>query len=211
MNYQGGYYNGEIEEIVKVSVIVPVYNVEKYLAKCLDSLVSQTIDSIEIIVVNDGSTDGSQKIIDDYQTRYPDKVIGLIKKNGGLGDARNYGLKFAKGLYVSFIDSDDWVTPEMMSRMYEKGMETNADIVLCDIYGVDDQTNNTVIERAPYEQEGILDRKQAVLFSTRPVAVSACTKIYKREIFNRFQFPTGWYEDLAVMTTIFSYAERIFT
>lgn len=210
MNYQGGYYNGEIEEIVKVSVIVPVYNVEKYLAKCLDSLVSQTIDSIEIIVVNDGSTDGSQKIIDGYQTRYPDKVIGLIKKNGGLGDARNYGLKFAKGLYVSFIDSDDWVTPEMMSRMYEKGMETNADIVLCDIYGVDDQTNNTVIERAPYEQEGILDRKQAVLFSTRPVAVSACTKIYKREIFNRFQFPTGWYEDLAVMTTIFSYAERIF-
>lgn len=210
MNYQGGYYNGEIEEIVKVSVIVPVYNVEKYLAKCLDSLVSQTIDSIEIIVVNDGSTDGSQKIIDDYQTRYPDKVIGLIKKNGGLGDARNYGLKFAKGLYVSFIDSDDWVTPEMMSRMYEKGMETNADIVLCDIYGVDDQTNNTVIERAPYEQEGILDRKQAVLFSTRPVAVSACTKIYKREIFNRFQFPTGWYEDLAIMTTIFSYIERIY-
>lgn len=210
MNNSGGYHNGKEEEIIKVSVIVPVYNVEKYLGKCLDTLVAQTIDSIEIIVVNDGSTDGSQNIIDSYAKKYPGKIKSFIKKNGGLGDARNYGLKYAKGYYVSFIDSDDWVSPTMMERMYKKGVENNADIVLCDIYGVDDQTNHTVVEHAPYDKEGILDRKQAVLFSTRPVAVSACTKLFKRKIFDRFKFPYGWYEDLAIMTTIFSYAERIY-
>lgn len=210
MNTTGGYYNGKKEECINVSVIVPVYNVQGYLEKCLDSLLAQTVENMEIIIVNDGSTDGSQNIIDGYQKRYPDKIKGFIKENGGLGDARNYGLRYAKGQYVAFIDSDDWVSPEMMQRMYKKGVETNSAIVLCDIYGVDDQTKNTVIERAPYTQEGILERKQAVLLSTRPVAVSACTKIFKREIFNRFQFPTGWYEDLAVMTTIFSYTERIY-
>ncbi|RPF42142.1 glycosyl transferase-like sugar-binding protein [Hydrogenoanaerobacterium saccharovorans] len=210
MHYQNGYYNGVVEENMKVSIIVPVYNVEKYLEKCLDSLIAQTIDEMEIIVVNDGSTDSSQKIIDYYQKLYPNKVRGFSKKNGGLGDARNYGLQYAKGRYVSFIDSDDWVTPEMMQHMYQKGVENNASIVLCDIYGVDDQTNHTIVERAPFDKEGILDRKQAVLLSTRPVAVSACTKLFKQDIFKRFQFPLGWYEDLAIMTTIFSYIERIY-
>ena len=89
---------------MKVSVIVPVYNVEKYLKKCLDSLVKQTLNGVEIIVVNDGSPDNSQKIIDEYTKKYKN-VKSYIKENGGLSDARNYGIKKATGEYISFVDS----------------------------------------------------------------------------------------------------------
>ena len=94
---------------IKVSVIVPVYNVEKYIDKCLDSLVNQTLKDIEIIVVNDGSPDNSQKIIDKYVKKYPNKVKSFIKENGGQGSARNLGMEYAKGEYISFVDSDDWI------------------------------------------------------------------------------------------------------
>ena len=102
---------------MKVSIIVPVYNVEKYLPKCLDSLVSQTIDDFEILVVNDGSPDRSQDIIDEYSRRYPEKVVSLVKENGGQGSARNMALEIAKGEYIGFVDSDDWVDVTMYEKM----------------------------------------------------------------------------------------------
>ena len=205
------YSNGVIEQRLFVSIIVPVYNTEKYLSKCLDSLVSQTLESIEIIIVNDGSTDSSQEIIDRYREKYPSKIISLVKENGGLGDARNYGIKHASGKYVAFIDSDDWVTENMMERMYMAAIDNHAEIVLCDIYGVDDKTGYTVVEEAPYENnEGILEKTNLVRLSTLPVTVSACTKIYRREIFERFQFPLGWYEDMALIPTIYSYVNRVY-
>ena len=117
----------------KVSVIVPVYNVEKYLAKCLDSLVIQTLEDIEIIVVNDGTKDNSQLIINQYVKNYPDKVFSYIKKNGGLGDARNYGLQYANAEYIGFVDSDDYVSPHMYEKLYKKAISDNSDLVLCDI------------------------------------------------------------------------------
>ena len=89
--------------MLKVSVIVPVYNTEKYLSKCLDSLVNQTLKDIEIIIVNDGSPDNSQKVIDEYVSKYSN-VFGYKKENGGLSDARNYGISKAKGKYIIFID-----------------------------------------------------------------------------------------------------------
>ena len=106
----------------KVSVIVPVYNVEKYLEKCLDSLVSQSLKDIEIIVVNDGSPDNSQDIIDKYVKKY-ENVFGYKKKNGGLSDARNYGLKKTTGDYIAFIDSDDYISLEMLEIMYNKAIK----------------------------------------------------------------------------------------
>ena len=103
---------------IKVSVIVPVYNVEKYLDKCLDSLGRQTLKDIEIIVVNDESPDNSQKIIDKYSKKYS-TIHGYKKKNGGVSDARNFGIKEAKGEYIAFVDGDDYVSIDMYEKMYE--------------------------------------------------------------------------------------------
>lgn len=109
----------------KVSVVVPVYNTEAFLVDCLDSLVNQTLDEIEIVVVNDGSPDGSQAIIDDYAARYPDKIVALSKPNGGLGSARNAGIARATGRYIGFVDSDDFVEPDMYQHLYEEAERTS--------------------------------------------------------------------------------------
>ena len=103
---------------IKVSVIVPVYNVEKFIDKCLNSLVKQSLKEIEIIVVNDGTKDNSQKIIDKYVKKYPDKIKSYIKENGGQGSARNYGLKKASGEYIGYVDSDDFVEKDMYKKLY---------------------------------------------------------------------------------------------
>ena len=108
--------------MAKVSVIVPIYNVEKYLPKCLDSLVNQTLDDIEIILVNDGSLDDSRKIAKEYSEKYKDKIIYLEKENGGLSDARNYGIPYATGEYIAFLDSDDYIDIDAYKQMYEKAM-----------------------------------------------------------------------------------------
>ena len=115
----------------KVSIIVPVYNVEKYLEKCLDSLVMQTLKDTEIIVVNDGSTDSSSEIIKKYEEKY-ENIKSYSKKNGGLSDARNYGLKYVTGEYVAFLDSDDYVDKTLYEKMYNKAIEEKADYVECD-------------------------------------------------------------------------------
>ena len=116
--------------MVKVSVLVPVYNVEKYLRQCLDSIVGQTLSDIEIICVNDGSTDGSLEILRAYEKR--DNRIKIIDKpNGGLPSTRNAGLDAATGEYVSFVDSDDYIQPNMLSTLYANAKKTNAEIVIC--------------------------------------------------------------------------------
>ena len=104
----------------KVSVIVPFYNVEKYIDKCLNSLVNQTLEDIEIIIVNDGSKDNSETIAKEYASKYKNKIIYLKKENGGLSDARNYAIPYATGEYIAFLDSDDYVEVNMYEQMYEK-------------------------------------------------------------------------------------------
>ena len=102
----------------KLSIIVPVYGVEKYIDKCLNSLVKQSLKEIEVIVVNDGTKDNSQKIIDKYVKKYPDKIKSYIKENGGQGSARNYGLKKATGEYIGYVDSDDFVEKDRSRGIY---------------------------------------------------------------------------------------------
>ena len=116
---------------VKVSIIVPVYNVEKYLRKCLDSLVNQTLKDIEIICINDGTKDNSVEIIDEYVKKYSN-VLLINQENQGLGMARNNAMKYAKGDYIAFVDSDDWIDLDMYEVLYNKAIKTNADIVECD-------------------------------------------------------------------------------
>ena len=104
--------------MVKVSVVVPVYNVEKYLSKCLTSLVNQTLQDIEIIVINDGSTDGCLDIINDYKKRYPKKLKVINNKNHGIGFSRNCGIKKARGKYITFIDSDDYISESALEEAF---------------------------------------------------------------------------------------------
>ena len=111
------------------SIIVPVYNVEKYLSKCLDSLLVQTFSDFEIIVVNDGSPDNSQVIIDRYAVQYPAKIKAFIKENGGLSDARNFGIQHATGEYLLFVDSDDYVHPDMLAKLWEEICNNHPDVI----------------------------------------------------------------------------------
>ncbi|BCI59804.1 glycosyltransferase family 2 protein [Solibaculum mannosilyticum] len=182
---------------MKVSIIVPVYNVEKYLPKCLDSLVSQTIDDFEILVVNDGSPDRSQDIIDEYSRRYPEKVVSLVKENGGQGSARNMALEIAKGEYIGFVDSDDWVDVTMYEKMYSVAREKNADIVVCDMLD-------------HFEDGGTTYYDASVFQSPFEVTPSACNKLFRRELIGAIRFLGGlWYEDFDFTTKMLMRATNI--
>ncbi len=197
----------------KVSIIVPVYNVEKYLPKCLDSLVSQTLDDIEVIVVNDGTPDNSQAIIDDYAERYPDIIKPFIKENGGLSDARNFAIEKATGEYIGFVDSDDYVDIDMYSKLYNKAIETASDIVVCGFNNIilnKDLTikkiKQTLIENPYIFGNSIYDAPEILAFSKS----YACNKLFKRELFSDLKFPTRQlFEDSAIIYNVLSLAKKI--
>lgn len=181
---------------IKVSVIVPVYNVEKYIDKCLNSLVNQTLNEIEIIIVNDGSPDNSQKIIDKYVKKYPNKVKSFIKENGGQGSARNLGLKYAKGEYISFVDSDDWIDFDALEKMYNLAKKEKSDIVICDM--VDHYPDYEIYHNCT---------KYNSVFEVTP---SACNKIFKRSIIKDIRFLSKlWYEDFNFTTKILFNTDKI--
>ena len=173
----------------KVSVIVPVYNVEKYLEKCLDSLVNQTLEDIEFIIVNDGSTDNSEQIILNYKEKYPNKIVYLKKENGGLSDARNYGMPHAKGDYIAFLDSDDYVELDLYEKLYNRAIQTDADMVECDFYWeyADGREHD---KSANYKDESDMYANARVV---------AWNKLYKKDLVlnSGIKFPKGLrYEDL---------------
>lgn len=174
--------------MIKVSIIVPVYNVELYLDKCLNSLVNQTLKEIEIIVVNDGSKDNSQAIIDKYANKYSN-LKALKKENGGLSDARNYGIEYASGEYIGYVDSDDYVTLDMYEKLYNKAIEEQSDIVECNLYH--DYNNHQDIEIG----EKIYDKKKLLILGRSVV----WNKIYNREwlLSTKVKFSKGLiYEDV---------------
>lgn len=176
--------------MVKVSIIVPVYNVEEYLPRCLDSLINQTLSDIEIIIVNDGSKDNSQKIIDKYKKK-DKRIISLIKENGGQSSARNYGFKYASGEYIGYVDSDDWVSPNMYEEMYNIAKKNNDDIVICDFYNAYDDGKLINMSSLIEESDDII--KGYIMSNPCP-----WNKIYKKELLNDKYFPEGMiYEDYA--------------
>lgn len=134
---------------IKVSVIIPVYNVEKYLKQCLDSVINQTFKNIEIIIVNDCSPDNSSQIIKEYQQKDNRIVLIDLKQNVGLGFARNEGIKVAKGDYVTFIDSDDWVTNDFVEVLYNTIEKYQYDVIAPDFYCYDNNTNKIYNSRQP--------------------------------------------------------------
>lgn len=192
---------------ISLSVIVPVYNVEKYLHRCLESLVNQTLDSIEILVVNDGSTDNSQIIIDNFVAKYPAKIQGFVKPNGGLSDARNFGIPMAQGDYIGFIDSDDFVEPNLYKDMIDKAISTQADVVICDFFYEWEDSPKRIISKGLKHVQGLNNQKRAFLSP-----LFAWNKIYKRTLFESLdvKYPFGlWYEDIPVTLPIFAKASSI--
>lgn len=191
----------------KVSVIVPVYNVEEYLDKCLNSLVNQTLKDIEIIVVNDGSPDNSQDIIDKYVKKYPKKVKSFVKKNGGLSDARNYGIKHAKGEYIAFLDSDDWAELDTYEIMYKKAISRNFDIVVCDLFYIFDNYTKKAFSNV---EKDLFDKEQikSLMINIYPVAWN---KIYNRKLFDlSIRFKKGvWYEDVEFLYRLLPHINSI--
>ena len=189
---------------MKISVIVPVYNVYDYLDKCLDSLVHQTLKEIEIIIVNDGSTDKSQTIIDKYQKKYAN-IKAYKKNNSGLSDTRNYGLKYASGEYITFVDSDDYLDPKMYEEMYQKAKDGNYDIVACDINYVYPDKEKIVIT----DPKNDTTNNKELFINFYP---TVCTKIFKKELIldNKLTFKSGvWYEDVEFMHRLLPYLNSI--
>lgn len=176
--------------MILISVIVPVYNVDNYLRKCIDSLIVQTLKDIEIILVNDGSTDESIDICEEYKLK-DNRIKVIHKENGGLSDARNKGIDIAKGKYISFVDSDDWITPQMLEKLYILASKYEADIVQGDYikaYDEDIIVNNISENIIKYNSEQILDELYSGNYTKNIVVWN---KIYKRELFNDIRFPKG--------------------
>ena len=198
-----------------VTVIVPIYNVEPYLEKCLDSLINQTLKDIEIICVNDGSTDNSPKII----KRYADKdsrIVVISQQNQGLSASRNVGIKRASSKYIMFLDSDDWLEPQALERSYDAIIKNNVDVVL---FGV-----MSIAESQKFAEEtGCYNKYYSKFeFSTgfykftgnfRKIRPSAWAKLYKKEIIYKYnlQFPVGLInEDEAFLWFYFTHIKNFY-
>ena len=194
-----------------ISIIVPVYNVERYLSRCIDSITAQTYKTLEIILVDDGSPDSCGQICDSYAEK--DSRIRVIhKKNGGLSDARNAGIAAAHGKYLGFVDSDDYIHPEMYRRLWEELKKTDADVAMCDIERV--YNTDYVLHSIEGDEvktcsglqavKNILDKRLHV------VSVIACGKLYKADLFDGIRFPAGkLHEDEFTTYRLFYKSEKV--
>lgn len=193
---------------ILLSIVVPVYNVEKYLSKCLNTLVNQTLNDIEIIIVNDVSPDNSQEIIDEYKNKYSQKIIPFINEtNRGLGYSRNFGISKARGEYIGFVDSDDWVDARMFERLYSSAKKGDYDIVICDVYRVDESNDKKWVGKGyGGDKHSPVEVKDFVCSSLD--AAMAWNKIYRRELFEKAQFPEIWYEDMGLTPILLSYSKK---
>ncbi len=191
-----------------ISVIIPVYNVENYLEKCVKSVIGQTYKNLEIILVDDGSKDNSGAMCDEL-AKLDDRIKVIHKVNGGLSDARNHGLQIAKGDYIGFVDSDDYIADDMFETMHNIITENNADISIVSFYeiykdkviGVRDSGNLEIMDKLEAMKELLIDRK---------IQSYAWNKLFKKELFNDLQFPTGKnFEDIATTLLLFEKSEKV--
>lgn len=193
----------------KISIIVPVYKVEQYLERCVNSLTNQTYKNIEIILVDDGSPDQCPQMCDNYANS--DSRIKVIhKKNGGLSDARNAGLDAATGEYIAFVDSDDWVEPDFIEQLYVNAKKEDADISIIGCTLVwDDGRKKTVSKDKGYY---VFDQEKAIreMLAQRKFGCMVCQKMYRKQIFDTVRFPVGkLYEDVAVSMPTFLKAKKV--
>jgi glycosyltransferase involved in cell wall biosynthesis len=196
-----------------ISVIIPIYNVEQYLKTCIDSVLAQSYENLEIILVDDGSQDSCGAICDEY-ANLDSRIIVIHKKNGGLSDARNKGIDICHGEYISFIDSDDFVSKYFIELLYNAAEETNSDIASYSwpVNFVDGQESNiTFTEELKSPKIKVLDKKEAlkqILYQKIPNG--AQHRLYKKKILKDIRFPYGYlFEDVATVYKTFILANKI--
>lgn len=195
-----------------VSIVVPCYNVEKYVVKCIESLINQTYSDIEIIAVNDGSTDSTIDILTSI-AKTDERIKVYNKKNGGLSDARNYGLSKSNGNYICFADSDDYVDEKYIEKMYTNMEESKADIVACDFWYVDEYGKKW--SSSKNKSNKIFNNIEAIkdIFTlTQSLEVMTWNKLYRKELFtkNNIEFPFGkLHEDNFTTYKLFYYSKNI--
>jgi len=195
---------------IDVSIIIPVYNVQDYLPECLDSVIEQTISSREIIIINDGSTDKSYEILKEYKKRFPELII-INQENSGISETRNVGLRLAKGEYVGFVDSDDFIKLTMYEKMYEVASRDNCDIVICNYILYDEMQSTKAVKE--FDEDGNIDKIEVLKkFLLNDVKAYAWNKLYKRELFtdNKIVFPSFVVcEDTPAGFLLFAQAKKI--
>lgn len=177
----------------KISIIVPIYNVEKYLEKCINSIINQTYRELEIILVDDGSTDGCPNICDEYKKK-DERIKVIHKENGGLSDARNVGIENSTGRYICFIDSDDIISSKFVEILYGLCLEYNADIVECDYIKFNEEKEIQELRNSDKSVE-IINNKEMMrrLYNVKTAlrTTIVCNKLYKSELFSEIKFPKG--------------------
>lgn len=191
----------------KISIIVPVYNVEQYLEKCVESLIRQSYHNLEIILVNDGSTDTSAKLCD-FLSKKDDRIKVIHKENGGLSDARNHGVNAASGEYIGFVDSDDYIHEDMYHHLYEKITQEDADVAECNFTIVYENKFKYVTEE---EYDLVLNQEQYLqeYLSMKKLYGATCARLIKASIAKKIEFPVGKvYEDMYYALELIQIAKK---
>lgn len=196
-----------------ISVIVPIYNVEKYLKKCVDSIKNQTYKNIEIILVDDASPDNCGQMCDEYAGE-DERIKVIHKENGGLSDARNVGLENARGEYIAFVDSDDYIESDMLEKLYTRIKEDKTDIALCSFKYVNEKGEELPERRGQSPiKNGVLTGEEALYKLTEGKSwyyAVAWNKLYKKSIFDTLRFPKGKiHEDEFIAHRVFYQCGRI--
>ena len=188
--------------MIKLSVIVPVYNAVDYISRCLDSLINQSLDDMEIIVIDDGSNDGTH----DMLLKYKNKIKLIEQANSGVASARNRGISCANGQYIAFVDSDDWIDKDMFYKMYNKAIENDYDCVMCNYWYVDDKKKWEGVTTS-YHDIITADDKKRFMVKMFPVIWN---KIYKKDKIKQFKFKDGvWAEDVEFLYRIITNIDNI--
>ncbi|NQX46881.1 glycosyltransferase [Paenibacillus tritici] len=191
----------------EISIIVPIYNVELYLNKCVDSILAQSFSNFEVILVNDGSPDKCGEICEYYKELDP-RVVVIHKQNGGLSDARNYGIEVARGRYIGFVDSDDWIEPDMYESLYSLITSHDADIAACGHYEVMD---DVPLEKSFSHEVHVYNNAQGLdkLLEDKEIQNLAWDKLYKAELFAQVRYPVGkYFEDIFTTYKLFLQADK---
>jgi len=182
-----------------ISVIVPVYKVEKYLEKCVCSILGQTYHNIEILLIDDGSPDNCGKMCDELSVSSDSRIHVIHKENGGLSDARNRGIEEAKGNWLAFVDSDDYIAPDMYERLLKAALVNDSQMAVTGISYIHEISKEEVSFELPVQT---LTNREAIEYFLRSKNDNEymCNKIFQKELFEDVRFPLGkWYEDICIM------------